>query len=156
MSGTGKPSRRKRGRAKHRHKDAERAAEWFAREHQGCVVTVRAVKTQWQRQDLFACDCLGKRADGSLVCIQVTAGDSSNASPRRRKLEAIPWGPQDTVLLLQLTSNPNPANRRKMQWYFRVQRYECAEWGKWYWTIEPEAVAVPAAWFRAYSSEPRE
>ena len=42
---------------------AERAAEWYAREILNCKDGCRSVRTQWQRQDLFACDFLGKKAD---------------------------------------------------------------------------------------------
>lgn len=152
MTTAEKPSRRKRGKSKQRHKAAERAAEWFAREKMDCITTVRAVATQWQRQDLFAADCIGKRSDGSFVAIQVTAGDSSNASPRRRKLERVPWSITDTVLLLQLTSTPNPANRRKISWWFRVHSYR-EQGGQREWIVWDEAVPVPSQWLKAWKGD---
>ena len=91
-----------RKNAKSKRPEAERAGEHYLREVEGCVATVRAVRTMYQRQDLFASDIVGKQPDGSHVYAQVTAGQSEAVRTRRRKLDAIPWHESDTVLLLQL------------------------------------------------------
>jgi hypothetical protein len=84
--------------SKAKRSEAERACEWYCRIVHKCVVTCRSMVTQWNRQDLFAADCIGKRADGSGVFIQVTAGQASAVSSRRKKLEKIPY----RILTLQM------------------------------------------------------
>jgi hypothetical protein len=134
--------------------DAERAGEWYAHEIEGCVISVRAVRTMYQRQDLFASDIMGKRSDGTGVYIQVTAGQDSAVTQRRRKLEAIPWLRSDTVLLLQLRQTEDPANARRKLWFFRVHVYEIPnKFGdKWKWRTLSMAVDVPKEWFKAYKN----
>ena len=139
--------------AKTHRKDAERAAEHFLHHHYGCTHTVRAVNTKWQRQDLFACDVIGKHpiVDGGTVYAQVTCGRDEAVRSRRRKLEEIPWASDDIVLVLQMVSRDNPANARKTEFFFRVHRY-------WHraarsWTVEEDAQPVPRAWFRAWKPE---
>lgn len=133
--------------------DAERACEWYAALNHGCVKTVRAVRSQFQRQDLFASDCLGKRADGSHVYLQVTAGAATAVSTRRRKLEAIPWHPLDTVELLQLVQTPNPANARQTLYFFRVHSYGLTLQGGRAWHTKEAAVPVPKEWFTKFKGE---
>ena len=140
--------------AKSKRPEAERAGEHYARAIEGCVATVRAVRTKWQRQDLFASDIVGKRKDGTHVYAQVTAGQSEAVRTRRRKLDAIPWHESDTVLLLQLVQTDNPANARGKLWFFRVHKY-CAphrysEDGPRQWGVEDEACQVPKDWFKSY------
>jgi len=137
--------------AKTHRKDAERAAEHYLHEVMGCTHTVRAVNTQWQRQDLFASDVVGKRPGGGTVYAQVTCGRDEAVRSRRRKLEAIPWGPHDMVLVLQMVSRGNPANARKTDFFFRVHRYR--HWEKREWLVDAEAVSVPRAWFKAWKQE---
>ena len=74
-----------------RRGDCERACEWYCHEILNCVVSSRAVRTQWQKQDMFASDVIGKKDDGTMVFIQATAGQYSAVSTRRKKLEKIPW-----------------------------------------------------------------
>jgi len=109
--------------AKSKRREAEVASEWYAKIVHGAVITVRAMKTQWQRQDLFASDCVGKRADGSHIYLQVTAGQATAVSARKRKLEAVPWHESDTVELLQLIQAPNPANARQTLYYFKTWEF---------------------------------
>ena len=130
--------------------EAERAAEWYAIKELECVVTRRALRTKFAKVDFFASDVLAKRVDGSHVYIQVTAGQASAVTARRRKLEKIPWHESDTVQLLQLVQTEDPANSRKKLWFFRVHKYE-QERGEW-WT-EMEAVPVPRHWFKAWKGD---
>ncbi len=141
--------------------DAERACEWYAHEIMDCVRTVRAVRTQWQRQDMFACDVLGKRDDGSLVGIQVTAGQNTAVTARKRKLEAEIWHEDDIVQLLQLVSTDNPGKGARRLWFFRVYEYNytpvqtgngLVKMGR-VWEIRPDAVPVPREWFKKWKGE---
>lgn len=125
---------------------AERAAEWYLREVCGCVVTRRAVRTRYQSVDFFACDIMGKRENGSMVWAQVTAGGPEALRVRRRKLEKIPWHSSDAVIVLQLTSTPNPANARSKLWFFRVHRYLALNT----WVVDVEAAPVKREWFKAW------
>ena len=135
--------------AKSKRNDAERAAVNFAHKHLGCVVTRRAVRTQWQKVDFFAADVVGKYDDGSHVYIQATAGQHSAVTARRRKLEKYPWHSTDTVLLLQLVQTEDPANARKKLWFFRVHEYVLDGYSRAWETYE-DAVPIPKEWFKAY------
>ena len=126
---------------------AEIAAEHFARSL-GAVATVRAVRTQWQRQDLFGADVLGKDKAGRLIAIQATAGQDSAVTARRRKLEAYPWMSTDLVLVAQLRSYPDPASRRRLLYAFRVH-----EWNRTTWEVWGDAEPVPRSWFKATKPE---
>ncbi len=131
--------------------NAERAAEHWCHSL-GCIKTVRAVRTKWQRQDLFAGDCLGKDAQGRLFVVQATAGKDSAVTARKRKLEAIPWAPSDFVAVAQLRTTQDPANRRKKCYYFRVLEYASTiEKPGRSWIVWEDAVEVPRAWFKATS-----
>ncbi len=124
-------------------KRAEIAAVHFARSL-GAVSTVRAVRTQWQRQDLFGADVLGLAASGTLIAIQVTAGKDSAVTSRRRKLEPFPWPVDSTVLVAQLRNWPDPNYRSRLLYAFRVH-----EWDSFSWTVWPDVVPVPRAWFKS-------
>ena len=128
--------------------NAERAAEHYAIQSLDCVRTLRAVRTRFARQDLFASDVLGKRADGTLVAIQVTTGKASAVSDRKRRLEAVPWHQSDIVLLLQM--HKEKLNGRSIRHFFRVLEYCVGSDGrrKWFPLYEVE---VPRTWFRAAS-----
>lgn len=126
---------------------AERAAVWYAHIVHGCIITRRAVRTQFQSVDMFAADIVGKHQDGSHVYLQVTAGQSSAVTARRRKLEKIPWHESDTVELLQLVQTENPANARRKLWFFRVHVYNEAGW-----STKEEALAIPKEWFKSYEA----
>jgi len=131
--------------------EAERAAEWYAIEILNALVTRRAVKSRFQKMDFFGADVMGKRADGSMIFIQATAGQHAAVTKRRRKLEEIPWNKDDTVELVQLTNTPDPANARKKLWFFRVHVYFLAEMkGFRQWITLEKAVPVPKLWFKSY------
>ncbi len=135
--------------AKSLRPQAERASEWYAREVCGCIITRRAIQTQWQSVDFFACDCVGKRSDGSHVYIQATAGQNEAVRVRRRKLDVVPWHKSDTVLLLQLVQTEDPANARRKKFFFRVHFRDVA--GPW--SVLEEAQMVPKEWFKAWKEE---
>jgi hypothetical protein len=124
---------------------AERAAEWYCRIHHDCTHTVRAVKSRFNRQDLFASDCVGKKASGAHVYIQVTAGQASAVTARRRKLEAIPWHESDTVELIQLVRF-----EEEKEWRFRINVYDHVGSKKWWMK---GTVVIDPAWWRAYKGE---
>lgn len=122
---------------------AERAGEWYLYKIMNCLVVRRAVKTQWQKVDFFGSDLVGKKADGTHIYVQVTAGEYSAVTARRRKLEKIPWHESDTVQILQLIQRKNPANARRKNWFFRVHVYQK---GKWI-TLD-EAIEIKKEWFK--------
>ena len=127
--------------SRNRQREVECAAEHFLRVHLRCVNTVRAVKTRFQRQDLFACDVIGKTESGSFVGMQVTCGTSANVAQRRRKLEQVSWSRDDRVLLGEFREEK--AGSRKT-YSFRVHSLLLGEWIVW-----TERVSVPREWFRA-------
>ncbi len=132
---------------------AEVAADHYAYEVLGCIRTVRAVTTKWQRQDLFASDVLGRKPDGTLCAIQVTTGVSQAVTARKRKLEKETWHKTDTVLLLQMYWEQNPKNKRSKLWFFKVWNYiykNSYEQRVW---LEISHWAVPQSWFKLYKKE---
>jgi len=141
--------------AKTKRSEAEKAGEHYCREKLGCILTRRPVRTQWQSIDFFAADIVGKRNDGSHVYVQVTAGQSSAVSERRKKLERIPWHTTDTVQLVQLVQTPDPANARRTKYYFRVHEYLLGGESKKDsgngrgWITHEVAIDVPKEWFKA-------
>lgn len=128
---------------------AEIAAEHLAREL-GAVATVRAVRTKWQRVDLFGADVLGMTGKGTIIAIQATAGESAAVTARRRKLERYPWHVTSEVLIAQLRAQPDPNNRRRLQHWFRVHEYarNTGTWELW-----DQAIRVPREWFKALPKE---
>ena len=134
---------------------AEVAAEHYAYKVLGCVRTVRAVKTQFQRQDMFASDILGRRHDGTLCAIQVTSGQDDCVTKRKRKLEKEIWHSSDTVLLLRLYWEKSTKNKRSKLWYFKVWHYASGslqEERYWHYNYK-EDHAVPKEWFKLYNKE---
>lgn len=124
---------------------AEPAAEWYAREVLDCLHVCRAIRTEFQRQDLFGCDVLGMTLRG-WVGIQVTAAENDrHIRLRRRRLETFPWHAGDVVLVLQWRSEPDPANKRKKKKWFRVHRYHHQQMERT-WTVDDEAISIPAHW----------
>ena len=138
--------------AKSRRMDCERASQHFAHEIMDCINSVRAVRTMYQRQDLFGCDTVGKRIDGSHVYIQATAGQDQAVTARKRKLEKYPWHKSDIVLIVQLKSQQDPENKRRKLWSFKV--WELIEvgtgmqWEKW-----DKQVYFKSGWFRAFKAD---
>lgn len=133
--------------AKSKRKEAENAGEHCLRESFGCVNIARAVKTQFQFEDIFGSDVIGKDCRGWTYYAQVTTGQSSAVSSRKRKLESIHWNDTDTVMILQLGFEPN--GRRK-NWHFVVHDYD-TDTGKWSCWESP--IAVPGEWFKRYRKE---
>jgi hypothetical protein len=145
--------------SKTKRPEAERAAEWVLRERYNCVVTRRALRTKFAKVDFFAADVIGIRADGTKVFAQATAGSNECVRTRRRKLEAIPWHPSDTVILLQLVETPDPVNQRKTSWFFRVHRLAVTpnirgehEYNAG-WLDVTEAIPVQKEWFKAWKEK---
>lgn len=117
---------------------AERIAAAFVAHHGGRdVFTSRAAR--FGRVDLWACDAVGLLPRG-LLGIQVTTGDSSAVSARRRKLEFITWPEGARVGLMQVTR----AEGRRIRYLYRVDWYvpteglfdavpdrQWAGWGEW-------------------------
>ena len=140
---------------KSKRKDAERAAEWYVHEVLKCVESCRAVKAQWQREDLFGSDVIGIREDGTKCFVQATAGQHSAVTQRRRKLERN-WHSTDTVQVIRLISTQDPANARRKLWFFRVHEYIGDDYDgpydKRYWTTQDKAIPVPRGWFKAYKN----
>lgn len=140
--------------------NAERSAEHFAIQNLQCIATVRAIRTQWQRQDLFGADVLGLRADGSMVALQATAGQDSAVTARRRKLEKYPWPDDALVAVVQLRRQEDPANRRKIKYFFRILELARSKgpFGRrdkesWSWTVWPKAIEIPRAWFKSAKTQ---
>lgn len=133
--------------AKSKRPEAERAAEHYLFNVLNCdpKQICRAVRTRFQRQDLWACDVMGRSKYGLCFYAQATAGQNAAVSTRRRKIEKISWNTCDRVFVLQLVSNPNPANARKIDFYFRVHEYYHA---KKEWFVFDEAHYVPREWFK--------
>jgi len=138
---------------KSRRGAAERAAQWYVHEVHFCVISRKAIRTKWQKVDFFACDVVGKAPSGKHVYVQVTTGQSSAVSVRRRKLEQIPWHPTDAVDLIQLIHTLDPNDARKKRWWFKVHRYEPTANGSRRWVTDDELVPVPSSWFKTRSEE---
>lgn len=139
---------------KNKRREAEVAAEHYCLNHLDCVVVRRAIKTQWQSVDFFAADVVGKKADGSHVYVQVTAGQSGAVMERKKKLEKYPWHQTDTVKLLQLVQTPDPANARRTKYFFRIFAYlPLGESQKRSWVQREIAIDVPREWFKKPNPE---
>ena len=130
---------------KSKWQDAERAAVHFAVHCMDCVLTHKAIRRAYQSVDIFGCDVVGKQKDGSHVYIQVTTGQMSKVTERKRKLEEIPWHHSDIVLILQLFWLSNPKNKRKKDWNFKVFEYTLCKWDEWM-----GGVPVDKNWFKMY------
>jgi len=135
--------------------DAERASEWYAREVHGCVLTRRAIKTKYNKVDFFGSDVVGKTIDGSHVYIQVTAGNDTQVTKRKRKLEKVPWHDTDTVELLQLVQTINPNHKARKFWWFRVSVYRNVMPGfnTREWARRDDDCLIPKLWFTAWKLE---
>lgn len=142
--------------------DCERAAQHYVHHIHNCVISRKAIRTQFQSVDFFASDIVGKRDDGSHVYVQATAGMASAVHARKKKLEAIPWHPSDTVELVQLQQEPGEG--RSVNWFFKVFQYspyimvdsvlvKVVEEGKRMWVEKKEMVSIDRSWFKAYKPE---
>ena len=123
---------------------AEKASEHYLYHVCGCDIPQirRAIRTKWQSVDFWACDVMGRTREGRCFFAQVTAGQSEAVRSRRRKLEKISWNAFDTVFVLQLVEQPNPANQRKKDFFFRVHRL----FGT-IWFVDSVAYPIPRGWF---------
>lgn len=135
--------------AKSKRPEAERAAEWAMHLVLGCTHTRRALRTPFNKVDLFGADAIGIRPDGSKCFVQVTAGQSSAVTARRRKLERYPWAVDDYVAIWQLVEAP--ASGRGKDWRFDVHVYRCTS-GTWSWTHDP-GFDIDKSWFKAMPKE---
>ena len=137
---------------KSKRPQAERAAEWVLRERYGCVATRRALRTKYSKVDMFGCDVVGVDEDGYRIWVQVTAGQLSAVSARRRKLEKYPWHPTDMVMVWQLSSRPGKGRRK--EWYFKAWEYEYLPYSDSKtgreWRIWDELMFIRPEWFKAY------
>lgn len=123
-------------------KNAERAAEHFAVKVLGCVKTVRAIQTQFQRQDMFGSDVIGKLADGTCRYIQVTTGGKSAVQQRKQKMLSYPWQASDRVFVLQMLKF---IEKNKASYRFEVNELKQRSlWEKWITRAE-----VDKSWFKA-------
>jgi len=129
---------------------AERAAEWYAIKVCKCVITRKAIRTQWQKVDFFNSDVVGKMKNGRHVYIQVTTGKDAAISIRRKKLTQIPWHSSDIVLLLQLKEYQDPENGRKKLWYFKLFYYHG---NPRQWKVKNELYPIKKIWFTKYTKE---
>ena len=144
--------------AKSKRPEAEKAAEWYAVKVENCIMIRRAIRTQWQKVDFFGSDVVGKRKDGTHVYIQVTAGQHSAVTARRRKLEKVPWHESDTVILLRLVETQDPFRKKRKLWWFKVCMYEIR--GQilsssipvrgWHWEDD---ISVPSTWFKKWRED---
>ena len=137
--------------AKSKRAPAERAAEWVLRKVYGCVATRRALRTHYAKVDMFGCDVVGVDEDGWRTWVQVTAGQTSAVTARRRKLEAYPWHVTDGVYVWQLQSRQSG---RKKEWYFNVWEYEWCSYlgpkGQRHWIRHGLVTRIKPEWFKAY------
>jgi len=131
--------------AKSKRPEAERAAEHYLFHVFGCEPDQieRAVRTQWQSVDFWGCDAMGRAKDGRCYFAQVTAGQNEAVRVRRRKLDKISWNPFETVVVLQLVEQPNPAFAQRKDFYFRVHRLIQGNW-----SVDTIAHPVPKEWFK--------
>lgn len=110
--------------AKSKRPEAERAAEWYAVKIEDCIMVRKAVKAAFQKVDFFGSDVMGKRKDGSVVYVQVTTGQHSAVTARRRKLEKVPWHESETIILLRLVETQDPFSKKRKLWWFKVFIYD--------------------------------
>jgi len=133
--------------AKSKRPEAERAAEHYLYNIFRCLPEqiIRAVRTRFQRQDLWASDVMGRDLAGRCYFAQATAGGDEAVRTRRRKLEKICWNEFDNVMLLQLVETINPANARRKLFFFRVHCYNRLSKK---WVVDETAHPVPKEWFK--------
>jgi len=133
--------------AKSKRSEAERATEhYFYNVFNIEIFQIRrAVRTKWQAVDFWGCDVMGRDHVGCCYYAQVTTGQTQAVRIRRRKLEKIYWNSFDTVMVLQMVEQPDPANNRKKQFYFRIHEYDYLNKT---WNVKSEAFPIPKAWFQ--------
>ena len=139
----------KRKIAKSHRNEAENAAVWLAYEKLKAVKHVKAIRSQWQRIDIFASDVIMKEKNGRVTYIQVTTGQNSAVNTRKKKMEDIPWTKDETVLLIQMKERKDPINERRKEFIFKIWEYKLNN-NKRNWKVWPEAIIIPREWFKSY------
>ena len=138
--------------AKNKRKDAEKAVVWMAYEMFNAIEYVKSIQTKWQRVDIFSADVASKDKDGKVTYIQVTAGQDSAISVRKKKLEKIPWHYSERVLLVQLKQRQEVINARRKEWFFKVWEFMPDVGGHRNWELWTDPVNIPRKWFKSYHS----
>lgn len=127
-------------------KNAERAAEHFAVNVLGCIKTVRAIQTQFQRQDMFGSDVIGKNKYGLSSYIQVTTGGKSAVQQRKRKMLLYPWQSGDRVYVLQMQKFKED---KRVVYKFEVNELWPNQILDRAWMCWADKVPVDKLWFKA-------
>lgn len=127
-------------------KNAERAAEHFAVKVLGCVKTVRAIQTQFQRQDMFGSDVIGKNKYGTSHYVQVTSGGKSAVQQRKKKMEQYPWHNSDRVYVIQMQKSKHT---NKLIYEFEVNELWPNQISGRAWLIWPDKTLIDKSWFKA-------
>jgi hypothetical protein len=141
---------KKRKSSKDLRRKAELAAVNWCYEENGCVSHVRAVRTQWQRQDLFGADIIARDANGRDTFIQVTTGGHSAISSRKNKIKKHPWAPDARVAIFQLFVLPDPNNLRRNKYYFK-QYWFFPESGEW--STDELVIEIKNEWLKTINRE---
>lgn len=128
---------------------AERAAEHFAKKKLACVETRRVCKTRFNKVDFFGADIVGKQIDGSHVYIQVTSGQGSAVSARKRKLEPHIWHSSDRVYLLRMVKYK--IEEKRLVYEFHIYEY-IHHTAPITWTT-PYIIVINREWFRALNGK---
>lgn len=127
-------------------KNAERAAEHFAVKVLGCVKTVRAVQTQFQRQDMFGSDVIGKNKYGVSHYVQVTTGGKSAVQQRKRKMLDYPWHNSDRVYVVQMEKF---REKNRVKYAFVVNELWPNQILERAWMTWKDKTAIDKSWFKA-------
>lgn len=112
-------------------------------------MTRRAVRARFQKVDFFGADVMGKRS-GGMAWVQVTTAQGSRHTEtvrrRRRRLEEVPWGPQDLVFVFEARERPNVVDPRRIDRFFRVHEYASRDGGEGprSWRVLKDPIVVTA------------
>lgn len=131
--------------------NAERAVEHFAKVFFECVETRRMIRTKFFKVDFFGADVVGKDQYGQHYYIQVTSGQDSAVTARKRKMEKHVWHDSDKVYVIQMLKFKVG---RKVEYNFRIWQYwynssNSREWLDISQVYGIEAFPVQREWFRA-------
>ena len=137
---------------KHFRREAEVAAENYYKSLG--YDTRRAIKARFFKVDFFGADVMGRKG-AERVYVQVTTGQKSAVTSRRRKLERDDWSPDEQVLLFQLVVTQDPVHKARDVFWFRVHEYKALRGGdRRSWIVMDEAIPVPRELFRVSLSKP--
>ena len=123
---------------------AELAAEWMVADVFNCIHTRRALKTKFAKVDFWASDVMGMNKFGEKYFIQVTAGQDSAVSQRRKKLEKYSWHELDTVMVAALRKEKVG---RSYKYHFILHEYNATTK---VWENNKSQITVPREWFKKY------